>query len=253
MLELIGCEFSECSSPLHPVGAANDILNISCKGCTRGTESRWRLHVYNVNGSSGVQFLRGSSDGVGIKWLQVDFASLQIITGIINQGGTSNGSLLFEEDGDFDEFVIEYQAEESETWRTYLSDSGKQKIFNGLKDPFSLTINNLPRPILATKLRIVFQRGIDDSGGIRFQLLGCRLGAPETMCVSNEVFYAGYCLGVINNDTQGACDKIFRPGSYAVAVKTRKVQEFLDSHQNTLAASASNLVIGLTVTANNLR
>ncbi|XP_071504720.1 zinc metalloproteinase nas-39-like [Diadema antillarum] len=73
------------------------------------------------------------------------------------------------------------------------------------------------------------------------------------MCVSNEVFYAGYCLGVIKNDTQGACDKIFRPGSYAVAVKTRKVQEFLDSHQNTLAASASNLVIGLTVTANNLR
>ena len=81
---------------------------------------------------------------------------------------------------------------------------------------------------------------------IPFVIFEFEIEDSEQICAAHEILYNGYCLGVITSEDAGACDKIFLPNSYSLAIKSQEFQDFILSKRELIAASSSQLVIGLT-------
>ncbi|XP_072172014.1 uncharacterized protein [Diadema setosum] len=248
-LELLGCEFAECADQLEDEGESDAIDTVSCEGCDRSTLNMWQLHTYASDGTSGCQFT-----GDRNKWLQVEFSNYHIVTGFVVQGGTSVNASIPGEGGInalIDDFTFQYQSDfgddpQSGEWRRYTSDEGRSQVFSGLRDPFSPTTTILDRPTLAVRIRFVLEHDeLRPTTRMRFKLLGCRLETPEQTCASHEILFNGYCLGVIENDERDACDRVFRPDSKPLLIKSQETQNFILSRRDQIAATSSQLVIGL--------
>ncbi|XP_041471581.1 uncharacterized protein LOC121421048 [Lytechinus variegatus] len=242
---LMGCDYSEYSESLDDIDHEQLLTDVTCLGCNTDSLSRWRLHHYASDGSSGIAFPTQTE-----KWVQIQFGRIFIVTGLDTQGGTGlNISFVTDLESHIDEYTLSYQTtfdeDEQGAWRKLVDMRGEPVVFYGLRDPFGVTTSKIDQPFLAVRLRIHLRQREDVyMGRVRFRIRGTELIDISQLCTDNQILFRGYCIGVVETEGDGICNDAFLPGSYPLAIKSEDIQNLLLENRERLPV-AKELVIGL--------
>ena len=106
------------------------------------------------------------SSNTGKQWIEVDFQTPKILSGILTQGvsGTERWASSFYISTSIDGLTFVPYAE---------TVGGQPKVFEGNSDPNSIVRNMLDRNIEARFVRITIIEGGPGGKGLRFNLIGC--------------------------------------------------------------------------------
>ncbi|KAJ8026546.1 hypothetical protein HOLleu_31406 [Holothuria leucospilota] len=160
-------------------------------------------------------------------YIQIDFKGLHTITGVITQGGRSEGSSVTGPVVAWaDSFRFLYRSRiHWDTWKVYKDLRGRPVEFLTYPDPDTEIRHMLDRPVMTNGIRI------NPSGNfknycIRLEFLGCDVREKGHTCEGENTKYDGYCLRTVETQESNGCEEIFMEGSHPVVIQSSSLQKF---------------------------
>uniref|UniRef100_W5N8Q8 Coagulation factor VIII n=1 Tax=Lepisosteus oculatus TaxID=7918 RepID=W5N8Q8_LEPOC len=165
-MELIGCDLNSCSLPLGMEKGLIPANQITASSFLDATFSSWKPSLARLNLNARVNAWRPKANNPH-EWLQVDFAEMKRITGIITQGAKSFLSHMM-----VTEFTISISLDGA-AWSAVQEDmSLKEKVFQGNTKNQDQVLNTFDPPLFTRYIRI-HPKGWYNDIALRVEFLGC--------------------------------------------------------------------------------
>ncbi|XP_075914179.1 lactadherin-like [Petromyzon marinus] len=170
-LEVYGCDAQACG---HKLGMASGEIRddqITASSHKKGWFGRnWEAHQARLDNGGMVNAWQAKRNAVG-EWLQVDFARLTTVTGVVSQGARERGTSKFVRS-----FTLLYSGDGA-AWTAYRETSGHaHRVFVANRDNHTYARSVLAPPLLARYVRL-YPQTWETAIVLRVEFLGCPYSA----------------------------------------------------------------------------
>ncbi|XP_071809330.1 uncharacterized protein [Asterias amurensis] len=249
-LELVGCVYLSCGTRLGVESGlitADQLSASTTFSFSPVVNGRLHLETSSESGEKPYSCWGPRHEQGVAEWYQVDLGAMHTITGVITQGDGDAWRHYWVEEYKV-QWLVPGEAEGDEVFRTYRDLEGSDMIFAGNNDQNSEVRNNLDRPFITQRVRILPHSWHNITACFRVEVVGCLLEGIGRVCGNRNLELGGYCLGSVDSQDQLACDQIFSVGSGPLIVNSADQQNELWDNRNTLQIQSQHrYLIGLSL------
>ncbi|XP_052005616.1 coagulation factor VIII-like [Xyrauchen texanus] len=165
-IELLGCDLNSCTLPLGMQRGWIPSSNISASSFLNKWLLSWSPDLARLHQKGRANAWRPKTSNPH-EWLQVEFASMKRVTGVVTQGAHSVLKQIM-----VTEFTVSV-SNNGHTWTTVKEkDSDQEKIFEGNGEPDEELLNEFDPPLFTRFIRIHPKGWVNDIA-LRVEFLGC--------------------------------------------------------------------------------
>ncbi|KAJ8026624.1 Sortilin-related receptor [Holothuria leucospilota] len=246
--EIIGCPYKICGSPLKVgTGDIGEVITITGRG--KCTPESFVLNGPSTQGSYETSI---STPRIVMSYLEIQLFDEYSITAIVTQGTLNNN-------GEWaTKFSMEYARNVNDgfgfDYRPYDRTNGQTQVFEANKDSITPVINQLDRPISATKLKITYYNDMLMSitgPCIRLDLMGCKVSERGFPCGPGGLKSSGYCMGIVTSRDSDPCATVFHYSSGLAVLSNPSIVDDVNIQlRQILLEGFSHYLIGLQQSSN---